>query len=357
MKRCRNCWTDNPDSAERCQKCGVPLNNKSWLNNENFRLDIRAVIGGLVTAVILSVIGYFMFGASNTFAFGMIPIPFAAGCVTTVLAYRKEANTSNSLLNSMVTGFIIGISVVAGIYAAGDYLAGITMDPLILIWIPSLAALTFLGGKLGTVINVAIENGKKSTILIATILITVIALAGYGIYQFELYASYDNGAYGLSYDLDFMDIIQPEADAYLIAPYNASEQRINNLKIAKVKYERMVNISNAAKPQSDEMIGNSSSSIREEYAKAMGQYLQLKHQYCTEMYTGIQSEINGNAENAQKHYQNAQNLIPQIQSQNAQILVIINKDQSFKSYITGKIDEAKEYTEAHKAENMTFYLG
>ncbi len=356
MKRCRNCWTDNLDSAERCKKCGVPLNNKSWLNNENFRLDTRAVVGGLITAVILSVIGYFMFGASNTFAFGMFPIPFVGGCVTTVLAYRKEADTNNSLLNSLATGVIIGISVVVGVYAAGD-LAGTTIEPIIFMWIPSLAALSFFGGILGNFINIAIENGKKSTITITAILITVIALTGYGIYQFELYASYENGVNGLSYDLDFIDIIQPEADAYLTAPYTTSEQRMSNLKSAEVKYGRMVNITNDAKPQSSEMIGNSSSSIREEYAQAMGQYLQLKHQYCTEMYMGIQSEINGNITDAQEHYQNAQNLIPQIQSQNTQITIIINKDSSFKEYITGRIDEVKHVTEMHKSENMTFYIG
>ena len=107
MKRCRNCWTDNPDSAERCKKCGVPLNNKSWLNNENFRLDIQAVVGGLIIAVILSVICYYLWGASITLAFGLIAIPFVGGCVTTVLAYRKKANTNNSILNASIAGFII----------------------------------------------------------------------------------------------------------------------------------------------------------------------------------------------------------------------------------------------------------
>ncbi|MCE7700150.1 MAG: hypothetical protein K8E24_015420, partial [Methanobacterium paludis] len=325
MKRCRNCWTDNPDSAERCQKCGVPLNNKSWLNNENFRFDLKAVLGGILTAFVLFVICNDLWGFSNTATLGLIPIPFISGCVTSILAYKKEANTTNSLLNSLAAGFIIGVIFVMGIYIAGD-LENTTMSAFFLILAPACAIWTLLGGMLGNVINVAIENGKKSTILIATILISVLALIGYGIYQFELYASYDNGAYGLSYDLDFMDIIQPEADTYLSTPYNNSEQRMNNLKSAKVKYERMINITNAAKPQSDEMIGNSSSSIKEEYAQAMGQYLQLKHQYCTEMYNGIQSEINGDVEDAQKHYQNAKNLIPQIQSQNAQITVIINKD-------------------------------
>ena len=231
-----------------------------------------------------------------------------------------------------------------------------TTSVFIFILAPACALWAFFGGTLGGVINVAIEKGKKSTILIVSVLIITLAFIGYGIYEFGLYTHYDNGAYVSAYELDFVDIIQPEADAYLSAPYTTSEQRISNLKSAEVKYERMVNITNAAKPQTDEMIGNSSSSIREEYAQAMGQYLQLKHQYVTEMYMGIQSEINGNIEDAQKHYQNAKNLIPQIQIQNTQITIIINKDSSFKEYITGKINEAKKWSERDKAQNMTMEI-
>jgi hypothetical protein len=72
------------------------------------------------------------------------------------------------------------------------------------------------------------------------------------------------------------------------------------------------------------------------------------------MYTGIQLEIKGNTKEAQKHYQNAEALIPKIQSQNKQIDAIINKDPSFKSYITEKRDDAKRCVYASKAENMTF---
>jgi hypothetical protein len=90
------------------------------------------------------------------------------------------------------------------------------------------------------------------------------------------------------------------------------------------------------------MIGNSSSSIEKEYALALNQYLQLKRNYCMEMYTGIQLEINGNIKEAEKHYQNAEGLIPKIQSQNDQITAIVNKDPSFKNYITEKRNEAKK---------------
>ena len=356
MKRCKNCWTDNPDTAERCQKCGRSLNNETWWNNKKFRLDIRAVIWGILTAVILSVTAYYLFGASNTFLWGLFIIPFVSGCVTTVLAYRKETNNNNAILNSLVTGIIIGVIVVMGATIA-LHSVRTTIEPIALMWIPSIAIIALLGGLLGSIINTAIENGKKSAVIITAVLIGAIALGGYGIYQFELNASYDNGAYVLSLELDFMDIIQSEADAYLNAPYTTPPQRLSNLKNAEVKYERLVNITNAAKPQSDEMIGNSSSSVKEEYAVAMGAYLQLKHNYCTEMYKGIQAEISGNAAEAQKHYQNAQNLIPQIQSQNNQITVIINKDPSFQQYITGTRDEAKRNVERHKSENMTYYMG
>lgn len=281
------------------------------------------------------------------------PIPFISGCVVTVLAYRKEANANNSLLNSLAVGIILSICVIVGtIVAAG--LVDASLDPVILIMIFPVIIATLMGGGLGNVINAAIEKGRGSTITIIAILICVIALGGYGAYQLSLNNHYDNGAYVLYYELDFMDIIQSDADAYLNASYTTSKQRISNLKDAGIRYERMVNITNVAKPQSDEMIGNSSSSVRQEYANAMGIFLQLRHNYCVEMYQGIQSEINGNTVEAQNHYQNAEKLIPQIQSQNDQIMIIIDKDPSFQQYIVGKRNQAKRNVEKHKSENMTY---
>ena len=355
MKRCTNCWTDNPDDAERCKKCGRPL-DESWSHNKNYRLYWRAIVGGLLTAGVLAVVGYFLFGASSTFAFGLSSIPFIGGCVTAVLAYREEDDSTNSLVNALAAGLIMGVVTVVGTYI-DCALGGVTLTAFFLIYIPSLAIWALFGGMLGGVINAAIENGRKSTLIISVILISIVAIIGYGIYEFKLYASYDNGAYGSAYDLDFVDIIQPEADAYLNAPYNTSEERLSNLNNAKVKYERMVNITVAAQPQVDEMIGNSSSSIKKEYALALNQYLHLKHDYCLEMYTGIQLEIKGNTEEAEKHYENAEDLIPKIQSQNKQIEAIINKDPSFKNYITEKRDKVNYDVNFHKAENMTFYLG
>lgn len=356
MKRCRNCWTDNPDSAEHCKKCGKPL-DESWLHNKNFRVCWEAVAGGLITAAVLFVICYSLYGASNTFAFGMIPIPFIAGCVTTIIAYRKETDTSNSILNALFTGFLIGCGFVIIIFSLAASMDTSAPPALIFIYIPALAAWTLVGGVLGSIINVAVENGKKSTIIIATIIIAAVALIGYGIHEFEVSSSYDNGAYVSANFLDYLDIIQSDADTYLNASYITPEERLSNLKNAEVKYDRMVNITNAAKPQVDEMRGNSSSDAEEEYAQAMETYLQLKHDYCTEMYLGIQSEINGNTKDAEKHYQNAQNLTPKIQDQNNQITQTINKDQTFKQYITGIINKAQNDVGMHKSENMTFYLG
>ena len=356
MKRCTNCWTDNPDDAVRCKKCGRVL-GESWSHNKNYRLYWRAIAGGLVVGSILAAIGYYLFGSSNTFAFGMIPIPFIVGCVTTVLAYKMESDLNNSIFNALAAGVIIGFAVVISIYGIAASLGASAPPIMIIILIPALAMWTFFGGILGVIINVAIANGRKSTLIISAILITSLALIGYGAYQFELTCNYDNGAYGSAYELDFIDTIQLEADAYLNAPYNTSKERLSNLNNAKVKYERMVNITVAAQPQVDEMIGNSSSSIKKEYALALDQYLQLKHGYCLEMYTGIQLEIKGNTAEAQKHYHNAEALIPKIQSQNKQIDAIINKDPSFKSYITEKRDEAKRNSKAHSSENMTFYMG
>ena len=350
MKRCTNCWTDNSDDAERCKKCGRVL-GESWWHNHNYRLYWEAVASGLLTAVILYLTGYLLIGGSKTFFLATIPILLAVGAVTTILAYRKEADIANALINSLAVGFIVGFSFIAVVMGSSG---GSAPPVMILILIPVLALWTMIGGKIGAVINVAVENGRKSTIIIAAIIITIISLGGYGAYQFTLYANYDNGAYGSAYDLDFVDIIQPEADAYLNAPYNTSKERLSNLNNAKVKYERMVNITVGTQPQVDEMIGNSTSSIKKEYALALNQYLHLKHDYCLEMYTGIQLEIKGNTAEAQKHYQNAEALIPKIQSQNDQITAIINKDQSFKSYITEKRNEAREYSGRDRAENMTF---
>ncbi|MBP2045307.1 hypothetical protein [Methanobacterium aggregans] len=352
MKRCTNCWTDNPDDAERCQKCGRVF-DESWSHNKNYRLYWRAIGGGLVVGSIMAIVGYFLFGASNTLAYGMISIPFVVGCIGTVLSYREEADSTNSLVNALAAGLIVGCAVVMGLFGFA-FFSGDTAPVMMVILIPGLAIWALFGGILGTVINAAIESGKKSTITITVILIASIALIVYGAYMFNVNANYENGAYGSMYDLNFVDIIQPEADAYLNAPYNTSEERLSNLNKAKVKYERMLNITVGTQPQVDEMIGNSTSSIKKEYALAMGQYLQLKHDYCLEMYTGIQSEINGDTAEAQKHYKNARNLIPKIQSQNDQIKAIINKDQSFKNYITEKRDDAKKYSGRHSSENMTF---
>lgn len=355
MKRCKNCWTDNPDTAERCQKCGRSL-DETWWKNKKFRLYPQAIISGLLTTAVLFAAGSYLFGISNTFGFGFFPIPFISGCVATVLAYRKEANANNSLLNSLAVGIILSICVIVGtIVAAG--LVDASLNPVILIMIFPVIVATLIGGGLGNVINIAMEKGRGSTITIIAILICVIALGGYGAYQLSINGHYENGAYVLSYELDFMDIIQSEADAYLNASYTTPQQRLSNLKNAEVKYERLVNITDAAKPQSDEMIGNSSSSVRQEYADAMGIYLQLRRNYCTEMYHGIRAEINENTAEAQKHYRDAQNLIPQVQSQKDQITTIINKDSSFKQYLAGILNMAKRDVGRHKSENMTFYMG
>lgn len=352
MKRCTNCWTDNPDDAERCKKCGRVL-GESWWRNKNYRLYWKAIGIGLVVGSIMAIVGYFLFGSSNTFFFGLIPITFVAGCIATVLSYRKEADTTNSFINALAAGLIIGCAVVMGLFGFA-FFSGDTAPVMMVILIPGIAVWGLFGGALGTVINAAIESGKKSTITITILLIASIALIVYGAYIINEDNLYDNGAYSSLYDLDFLDVIQPEADAYLNAPYSTSEERLSNLNNAKVKYERMLNITVGTKPQVDEMIGNSTSSIKKEYALALDQYLHLKHDYCLEMYTGIQSEIKGNTAEAQKHYQNAKLLIPKIQSQNDQITAILNKDQSFKDYITEKRNQAKRCVGASKGENMTF---
>ena len=337
MKRCTNCWTDNSDDAERCKKCGRVL-GESWWHNQNYRLYWEAVAGGLLTTLILYSISYLLFGLGNTLAFGTIPILLTVGAVTTIIAYRKETDTTNSLINSLVVGLIIGFSFIAcAMGSAGD------PPVMILIFIPSLALWTMAGGTIGTVINVALEKGRKSTLIVVAIIISIIALGAYGAHMFDVTSHYDNGAYVSTSELNSLDTIQPEADAYLNAPYNTSKERLSNLNNAKVKYESMVNITNDAQPQVDEMIGNSSSSIEKEYALALNQYLQLKRNYCMEMYTGIQLEINGNIKEAEKHYQNAEDLIPKIQSQNDQITAIVNKDPSFKNYITEKRNETKKF--------------
>ncbi|SCG85822.1 hypothetical protein [Methanobacterium congolense] len=343
MKRCTNCWTDNPDDAERCKKCGRVL-GESWWRNKNYRLYWKAIGYSLVVGSIMAIVAYFLFGASNTLAYGMISIPFVTGCIATVLSYRKEADTTNSFINALAVGLIIGFAVVMGLFGFA-FFSGDTAPVMMVILIPGIAVWGLFGGALGTVINAAIESGKKATITITIILIASIALIVYGAYMFNVNANYENGAYVSLCDLDLVDVIQPEADAYLNAPYNSSEERLSNLNNAKVKYESMLNITVADQPQVDEMIGNSSSSIKKEYALALNQYLHLKHDYYLEMYTGIQFEINGNTMEAQKHYQNAEALIPKIQSQNKQIEAIINKDQSFKQFIIDQRNYAKRYVD------------
>jgi hypothetical protein len=101
MKRCTNCWTDNSDDAERCKKCGRVL-GESWWHNRKYRLYWEAVAGGLLTAVILYLIGYLLIGGSKTFFLATIPILLAVGAVTTIIADRKEADITNSLINSLL---------------------------------------------------------------------------------------------------------------------------------------------------------------------------------------------------------------------------------------------------------------
>ena len=166
---------------------------------------------------------------------------------------------------------------------------------------------------------------------------------------------YDNQLLSLTFD----DLLQTEADAFLNKTANSAQQNVNNLKEAQKRYQRMQNITKDASLWNNKMINDATSNIKKEYSQALGQYINLKLSYYTEMKLGIESSINENSKEAQKHYQNAKNLVPKIQSQENLLTTITNKDIQFKQYVNQKIANSKEYSKYNQeqGELMTFPFG
>ena len=191
------------------------------------------------------------------------------------------------------------------------------------------------------------------------ILILVTITIGYAANEF-----FADDDYTIAYDnhlapLDVNDLIQQEADTFLNAKTDTSEQRMSNLKEADTRYQRMNNLTKDAQLWNKKMVKDSTSNIKKEYAQALGDYTNLKYDYYNEMEVGIQLEINGDVTGAQTHYQNAKNLQPQIQKQENLLNTIANKDPGFKQYADKEIAQFNQFAEQKKETSglMNFQSG
>lgn len=127
-----------------------------------------------------------------------------------------------------MTGFIIG-SVVILIIILPHFPEG----SILLINIPSYALWGFVGGGIGSIVNWIREKNIKLIIPFIAALILITAIAGYSINQSNINAQYKDSLGDQIYYLAFNDLIQPEADAFLNANANTTQQKITNLKKPK----------------------------------------------------------------------------------------------------------------------------
>ena len=345
--RCRVCGKDNPNDADICSNCGKPL------YNNGFRLELTAVIVGTIVSLIFVAVSSVYAGSETTIFYGMMPVAFIGGCVTSVLAYKKkEIDSNNTLSNATITGIVLNIAVIIGFLITSNSADG---GPFILIiFLPGCIVASFMGGILGSVINVVREKGPKWIISTALILILVTITIGYAANEFFANEDYDL-AYGNQLDsLAFDELLQPAADAFLNAKTDTSEQRMSNLKEADAQYQRMKEITQNNQHWNKKMVKDSTSNIKKEYAQALGNYTNLKYGYYTEMEAGINLTLTNNTKEAETHYQNAKNLQPQIQNQENILTTLPNRDQGFKQYTDQKIAESKQFAKSKIDELMTF---
>lgn len=359
--KCKNCGTENSDDEKYCKNCGKSfyeltfnesvsraIFNPSWLN-----------VGlGVIASLIILAIFYGFLDAFDAFVYGMIPALLTGGVVTGILFYNRNVRANYDYIPSLsgaVTGLIAGFIVLVAILAQYKGSDGL----ILLIYLPGYVFWGFVGGGIGTAINAIREENIKLIMPLAVFLILILSVGGYFLNQMTMDNHYETDYHNQLISLTYDDLLEIEADAFLNKTTNNVQQKMNNLKEAQKRYQRMQSITNDASLWNNKMISDATSDIKKEYAQSLGQYINLKLNYYNEMELGIESSINGNGKEAQIHYQNAKNLVPKIQNQENTITAIINKDPQFKQYVDQKIARFKEYAkyDQEKGELMTFPMG
>ena len=354
--KCKNCGTENQEKEQYCKKCGksfYELTFKEAVSRAIFNPNWLNVGLGVTASFIILAIFYGFMDAFDTFVYGMIPALLTGGAVTGILFYNRNVRANYDYVPSVsgaVTGLIAGFIVLIAIMA--QYRGS---DGLILfIYLPGYVFWGFVGGALGTIVNMLRKENIKLIIPLAAFLILILAGGGYFLNQSNMDTHYETDYDNQLLSLTFDDLLQTEADTFLNA--SGTQKKMSNLKEAQKRYQRMQNITKDASLWNNKMINDATSDIKNEYAQALGQCINLKLNYYDEMELGIESSINGNSKEAQKHYQNAKNLVPKIQSQENLLTTIISKDTQFKQYVDQKIASSKEYARYNQeqGELMTF---
>lgn len=340
--KCKNCGKENPENEKYCSNCKMPLNEKSG----SYDLKWNSIVIGVVAAVILLGVSYILFGSSNTFFFGMIVAAFIGGCFTCVSAYNKDikaADDINPLFNGIIAGLIIGFPV-------------IFLGPSLVILIPGYVVFAFLGGALGFLINFLRQKNTLWVIPLLAVIIIVVSFAGYSYNQTANNAYYYE-SYGESMvSMGLADVVQLDAEILLNEPVNTTSQRIENLRVAEKKYQRMKYLMEIPIKETDEMENLASTELKKEFVMAFKEYISLKTNYYNEMELAINLTINRNEREAQIHFKNAENLRLQIKNQENLLTTIANKDPQFKQYIDKQKRSAETAVNYFKSQNMTITL-
>jgi len=359
--KCKNCGTENQEKEQYCRKCGksfYELTFKEAVSRAIFNPNWLNVGLGVIASFIILAIFYGFMDAFDTFAYGMIPALLTGGAITGIQFYNLNVRANYDYVPSIsgaVTGLIAGFAVLITIMAQYRGSNGL----ILFIYLPGYVFWGFVGGALGTIVNMLRKENIKLIVPLAAFLILILSVGGYFLNQSNMDTHYETDYDNQLLSLTFDDLLQTEADAFVNKTANSAQQNVNNLKEAQKRYQRMQNITKDASLRNNEMINDATSDIKKEYAQALGQYINLKLSYYDEMELGIKSSINGNSKEAQKHYQNAKNLVPKIQSQENLLTTINNKDTQFKQYVGQKIANSKEYAKYNQeqGELMTFPFG
>jgi hypothetical protein len=342
--KCKNCGTENPDNAKRCETCGKPP------EEGKIRIYYAQIGIGSVIGLILISIFNFLWGVDSVLLSGLFVAVIVSGCITTVISYNKNFKVGydyNPIIQGTIVGFIVSFLTMVMI---------ISQDPsrgtVLFIFVPGLVFWGFLGSSLGIIINFIRERDTRLIIPLAIAIILICSAIGYTSNSNHISSEFETSIENQMCNLAFNDLIQIEADSYL----NKSSNNASNLKEAQLRYKRMIQLTNEASPWNSDMLKSSSSDIEKEYTQSLGKLLDLKLEYYTEMEKGIELTLNGDRTEAKTHYQNAKKLIPQINKQEALLTTIASKDPEFQKYVNEVITGNKEFAQLEKSKNelMTF---
>ena len=345
--KCKNCGTENPNNAEYCKKCKKLLESRNLMGFP-YEINLFSIIMGVILSSILLEVSYLVMD-DGTVLLGLILL-FVGGFITGILDKNILINSNDisAVINGGITGLIAGI-----IFAVSANLFS-TFNFLIIFSLILYVTLGVAGGGIGGYITYLGKNSRGWKIVLFIVVILAISFAGYEINQVHIDGTYESAYGNQMVNLGLADIIQSEANADLNMKTNTSQQRKLALDKAKVKYDRMKYLAEGAKTQNKEMIDYSSSELKKEYAIALGTYIDIKYNFYNEMDMGINFSINGNEHEAEKHYKNAQKLVPEIKIQENELKIIAGKDVEFEKYIDQQDEFTKTAVERLKPQRMNY---